>query len=144
VKLLVLAQFTVVADPDTDVDIDIDEIIYMEEHPSTSTSTSGSRTSDSDEGSDVDEATAGVDNEPRAPPTRGGIPADETAFADSSVAFKPAKPAVPARGVPICSRSGSCMASCTQVLDLPVEQLGWASLISLGTARWATCERSNC
>ena len=103
-KPIALAQFTIVADPDTDVDIDIDEIIYMEEHPSTSTSTSGSSTSDSDEGGDGDGADAGADSETRTQPTRGGLPADETAFADSSVAFKPAKPAVPSRGIHICAR----------------------------------------
>ena len=96
----VFAQFTIVADPHTGVDIEVDEIIYMEEHASTSTSTSGSSSSssDSDEGGDGDGADTGADSKPHAPPTRGGIPVDETAFADSSVAFKPAKPAVPSRG----------------------------------------------
>ncbi len=123
-KPAVMAQ-PIAADPDTGIDIDINEIIYMEEHPSTSMSTSGSSTSDSDEGSDEDEANTGADSEPRAPPTRGGIPPNETAFADSSVAFTPATPAVPSRGVQKSARKVvNCMACCTQVMDLPVITIG--------------------
>ena len=72
----------------------------MEEAASTSTSASASSSSssDSDEGGDGDGTEPGADSAPRAPPTHGGIPDDETAFADSSIAFNPGKPAVPSRG----------------------------------------------
>ena len=89
------AQFIIV-DPDTGVEVDEEETILMEDVAATSTSTSSSSSSSSgsDEGSDEDDGDAGADSEPRPKQTRAGIPADETAFADSSTAYKPAKPSV--------------------------------------------------
>ncbi len=84
------ADEQVVTDPDTVVDIEADRFILMEDEASTSTSTSGSDSSSSDyEGSDDD-----ADGERRPEPLRADVATDETAFADSTVAFKPAKPAV--------------------------------------------------
>ena len=69
---------------------------------SSSTSTSGSSSSGSDEGSDEDDTHADADGELVPSPPRAGIPALETAAADSSVAYKPGKPAVPScRVMPI-------------------------------------------
>ena len=90
---------SIMVDPDTDVEVDDMETILMEDIHCASTSTSGSSssTSGSDEGSDEDAGDAPVDSEPRSPPTRADVLAKETAFADSSVAFQTAKPAVPFR-----------------------------------------------
>ena len=83
----------VATDPDTGVDIEVDQFVLMEDERSTSTSTSGSDSSSSDyEGGDGDDD--GADGERRPDPLRADIAAGETDFADSSVAFKPAKPAV--------------------------------------------------
>ena len=83
----------VVTDADTGVDIAVDRFILMEDEASTSTSTSGSDSSSSDyEGSDDDDD--GADGEQRPKPLRAVVVANETAFADSSVALKAAKPAV--------------------------------------------------
>ena len=89
----VTGALQMVTEPDTGVDVEVDQFILMEDEASTSTSTSGSDSSSSDyEGSDDDDGRA--DGERRSEPLRADIAADETAFADSSVAFKPAKPTV--------------------------------------------------